>query len=256
MRIAVFGGTGRAGKRIVERLSAAGHHPVAASPSSGANTLTGKGLDAALAGADALIDATDASRGDPVNFFTQSTHTLLEHASRHGVRHHVLLSVVGADRMPEARYMRAKAAQEALVRQSGIAHTIVRATQFHDFIPELARVFTVGGAVRVPDADMQPVALTELAGFIAAIVASRPANGIVEIGGPEVLSIADAITRMTGSGADPLRVEPDADVLYFGARLRRDTLLPGPGALLGQVKLGRGPGARVADQRRTPPVSS
>lgn len=237
LRVAVFGGTGRAGTKIVERLTAAGHHPSAASPSSGVDSLTGRGLDAALAGADALIDATDAPAGDPLSFFTQSTRTLLDHAVRHGVRHHVLLSIVGADRMPGARYMQAKVAQEEMVKHAGVAHTIVRATQFHEFIPELARVFSVGSVVRVPDADMQPVALTDLAEFVAAITAAAPANGVLEVGGPEALSIADAIGRV-GCAAGAVRVEPAKDVLYFGARLERDTLLPGPGALLGRVRLG------------------
>lgn len=237
MKIVVVGGTGRAGARIGARLAAAGNEVVAASPSMGIDAVTGEGLDAALAGAEVVIDAGNAPGADPLEYFTRSTETLLRLESRRGVGHHVLLSIVGVDRMADSPYMRAKVAQEQLVRGSRVPHTIVRATQFHEFVPALAERFSAGDVVRVPAARMQPIALDDVAELVAEYATASPANSIVEIGGPEPMPIAEAVRRVLARAGGIQRVESSADVLYSGARIEDDTLLPGPGARLGREPL-------------------
>lgn len=227
----VVGGSGRSGSRILAQLSATGHDARGASRSSGVDTVTGAGVAQAVAGADVLVDASDP-RGDALEFFTRSTATLLEHGRRAGVRHHVVLSVVGADRMPDAPYMRAKVAQEELVRRSGIPFTIVRATQFHEFLPDLVDVFSAGDVVRVPQARMQPVAVEDVAELVAGVATGAPLNETMELGGPEPMSFAEAIARVTSR-----RVVMDQAVKYFGAALQDDTLLPARHARLGKTRL-------------------
>jgi uncharacterized protein YbjT (DUF2867 family) len=204
---------------------------MAASPSTGVDTITGKGVADALAGRDVVIDAT-ANRDDAMEFFTRSTRTLLEHERRAGTRHHVVLSVVGADRMPGSEYMRAKVAQEDLVARSGIPWSIVRATQFHDFIPTLATVFDTGDGIRVPQARIQPVSVDDAAGILAEIAVGNPLNGTIEVAGPEAMTFRDAIARVTKRP-----VVADVAVTYFGAALSDDTLLPQHAARLGTTRL-------------------
>ena len=237
VKIAVIGGTGRAGSRIVARLAATGHEAVAASPSTGVDTLTGAGLDGVLAGTGVVIDVSNASGGDPVAYFTRSTHTLLGHAARQGVRHHVLLSVVGADRMTDSPYMRGKVQQEELVRRGAIRYSIVRATQFHEFIPAIADAFADGDGVRVPACDMQPVALDDVAEVIVSVAGGEPLERTIEIAGPEAMPMAEAVRRSLRSGGEQRLVETDPEVRYFGARVERDTLLPGRGARIGHIRL-------------------
>lgn len=232
MKITVVGGGGQAGSRIVERLIAAGHDARSASPSSGVDTLSGAGVAQALADAVVVVDAT-APRDDALDFFTRSTQTLLHHGRRAGVRHHVVLSVVGADRMMDAPYMRGKVAQEDLVRRSGIPYSIVRATQFHHFIRILADVFTAGDVVRVPAAHVQPVSVDDVATVVAEVAVGAPLNGTIDIAGPERITFAEAIAR----AAPGRQVAMDPAVKYFGATLDEDTLLPAAGARLGRVRL-------------------
>lgn len=248
MKITVLGGTGRAGARIVARLAADGHQVVAASRSTGTDALTGQGLDAALAGAAAVVDAGNAPTDDPASYFARSTRGLLDAAKRQGVRHHLLLSVVGADRM-DTPYMRGKVAQEELVRSSGTGYTIVRATQFHEFIPELADTFADGSVIRVPEARMQPVALEDVAELIATLAPAPPLNRMVEIGGPEAMTVADAVRRVVDARVP---VIPDRGVSYFGATLGDDTLLPGADAHLGRRLLPHLPSAAGARAPRVP----
>ena len=239
MKITVLGGTGRAGARIAARLAAGGHEVVAASRSTGVDTLTGRGLDAALSGAAAVVDASNAPTADPASYFARSTRALLDAANRQGVRYTLLLSVVGADRM-DTPYMRGKVLQEELVGSSGTGHTIVRATQFHEFIPDLANAFAAGSVIRVPDARMQPVALEDVAELVAMLAAAPPLNGMMEVAGPEAMTIAAAVSSAV-NGRMP--VIPDRDVTYFGATLREDTLLPGTNARLGRRRLANPPSA-------------
>ena len=232
MKIVVAGGSGRAGSRIVARLAAGGHEVVSASPSTGVDTLTGTGLAEALSECRVVIDAT-APRENAQDFFTRSTRTLIDQERRADVRHHVLLSVVGADDMPGSDYMRAKVAQEELVRDSGIPYSIVRATQFHDFIPTLADVFATGDVIRVPLARLQPVSIEDVASVIADVALGPPINGIIDVAGPEAMSFADAIARVT-----PRRVVMEPNVGYFGATLADSTLLPRHATRLGTTRLG------------------
>ena len=237
MKIVIVGGTGRAGSRIAARLADRGHDVLVASPSLGVNALTGDGLATALAGRDVVIDTSNGTDGDPLEYFTRSTRQLLRHESSLGITHHVVLSIVGVDRMPDSPYMRAKLAQEQLVQAAGIGYTIVRATQFHEFIPALAELFAAGDAIRVPAARMQPIALDDVAEMVSRLALAPAVNSIVEIGGPEAMPIAEAVRRVLAREGKGGRVEPSSDVLYSGARLEDDTLLPATNALLGHVSL-------------------
>ena len=233
MRIVVAGGGGRAGSRIVARLASAGHDVRGVSRADGVDTITGAGVAQALAGCMVVVDAT-APREDALEFFTKSTRTLLEHGRNAGVHHHVVLSVVGADRMPDSPYMRAKVAQENLVRESGIPFSIVRATQFHDFVATFAEVFADGDVVRVPNARLQPVSVDDVATIVADIATAPPLNGTIDIGGPEAMTFAEALARVSPGRA----VVTDDSVTYFGAALHDDTLLVRPPARLGAERLG------------------
>lgn len=213
-------------------LTSAGHDVLSASRSSGVDVLTGAGLASALAGREVIVDAT-APRSDALEFFTRSTRALIEHGSGAGVRHHLVLSVAGADRMPDSAYMRAKVAQENLVRESGIPFSIVRATQFHDFVATFPDVFADGDVVRVPAALIQPVSVDDVARIVADIATSPALSGSIDVGGPEAMTFAEAINRV----APERRVVADADVTYFGAALQDDTLLVREPARIGSERL-------------------
>ena len=234
MKLLVVGGGGRAGARIVAYLAASGHGVRGVSRSTGVDTVSGAGVAEALGSTDVVIDTT-APRSDALEFFTRSTQTLIEHGRRAGVRHHLVLSVVGADRMQDSPYMRAKVAQEDLVRRSGLPFTIVRATQFHDFVATFADVFADRDVVRVPDARLQPVALDDVAAVVGELATARPLNDTIDVAGPEVITFAEAISRI----APERRVLVDGSVRYFGAALRDGTLLPGRSGRLGTQRLAR-----------------
>src|SRR5262249_22116321 len=219
MKITVVGATGQIGSKVVELLTAAGHDVVAASRASGADVLTGEGLDAALSGAAGLGDVTNSPsfEDDPVMaFFTASSTNLVAAATRAGVEHYVALSIVGVDHLPESGYMRAKVVQEKIIVESGLPYTIVRATQFHEFAEMITDALFVGSEVHAPDALIQPIAAADVSAVVARVAGEAPVNGIVTIGGPEKISFADlARAVLAKRGADtPVVVDPAAT--YFG----------------------------------------
>ncbi|GAB7046214.1 SDR family oxidoreductase [Catenuloplanes indicus] len=237
MRIVVIGGTGLIGTKVVARLTAEGHEAAAASPSSGVDSITGQGLDTALAGADVVVDVTNAPAwGDEevLRFFTASTGNLLAAAQKAGVRHHVAVSIVGADRLPGSGYLRAKVAQEQLIKESGVPYTIVRATQFFEFIAGIAQNSTVGTEVRIAPAKFQPVAADDVAALVAEVATGPAANRTVQVAGPEVFAFPEIVARALAG--DPRTVVADPEAGYFGAALPDDGLIPVPGtARLGAI---------------------
>ncbi|WP_308798916.1 SDR family oxidoreductase [Agromyces silvae] len=238
MRIVVIGGTGLIGSRVVTALTELGHEAIPASPNSGVNTLTGEGVAEALAGADVVVDVSNSpsfADDDVLAFFTTSTTNLLEAERAAGVRHHVALSVVGADRLPDSGYLRAKVAQERLITDSGQPYTIVRATQFYEFVGRIADEATVDGVARLSTGLMQPIAAAEVSLTVARAAAGTPVNRIVEIGGPEQLPMAEFIGRALGQRGDTREVVADPEAPYFGTLLRGDELTPGPDAQLSSL---------------------
>jgi len=240
MRIVVVGGSGLVGDKVMTALDEAGHQAVAASPAFGIDAFTGEGFDEAMAGADVVIDVSNAPAwGDEkvLQFFTTVTRNALKAGRRAGARHHVALSVLGCDRLPESSYMRAKVAQEDLIRNAGVPFTIVRSTQFMQFLARVAGASPDGDVVRAPDTHVQPIATVEVARFVAAAATEPPAHGVVEVAGPEALPFADAIARVLAARGDRRRVVVDPDARYFGAVVRGDALLPGPEARIATLRL-------------------
>jgi uncharacterized protein YbjT (DUF2867 family) len=210
---------------------------VAASRRTGVDAVTQDGLAAALEGADLVIDAGNSPSfedDDVMAFFTTTTANLLAAEQAAGVKHHIALSVVGCDRLIDSGYMRAKVAQEKLIQDGVMPYTIVRATQFFEFVPVIAYVATDGDAVRVPDAHIQPVATDDVARAVHGIAAGAPVNGVVEVAGPEAYAFEELIRQALGD--DPRQVVVDADARYFGAALGDGSLLPGADAQLGETR--------------------
>lgn len=239
MRVVVVGGTGLVGHQVVALLRDRGHEVVVAAPGTGVDAVTGAGLDAALAGADVVVDVANARTLDDAGvlaFFTAATRRLLAAGRAAGVRHHVVLSVVGADRL-DAGYLRAKLAQEELVRAAGSGWTVVRATQFHEFVPVLLDALTDGDVVRVPPADLQTVASADVARVVADVAVGPALDGVLEVAGPERRACADVARAVLAAHGDPRVVEVDASATYFGAVPDRDALVPRGAARLGTVTL-------------------
>lgn len=235
MKIVVIGGTGLIGSKVVAKLVANGHEAVAASPGSGVNTLTGEGLAEAFAGANAVVDVSNSpsfADADVLAFFTTSTRNQLAAEREAGVRHHVALSVVGSDRVPESGYLRAKVAQERLIAESGIPWSIVRATQFYEFVGRIADEATVGDTARLTPALIQPMAAEDVASVVARVASGEPTREILEIGGPERFGMDELVRVAFAHRKDPRKVVSDPDARYFGARLPDTSLLPGPRAQL------------------------
>lgn len=240
MKVVVVGGTGLIGSKVVQRLREHGHEALPASPDTGVNTLTGEGLAQVLAGADVVVDVSNSPSFEDaavLNFFQTSTSNILAAEKRAGVRHHVALSVVGTDRLSESGYMRAKQAQEKLIRESGIPCSIVHATQFFEFVPRIADDLTVGTEVRVPPVLFQPIAAEDVARTVARISVGTPLNGVIEVGGPEQFRFDEIIRRALAARKDPREVIADPKARYFGAVLGERTLVPDEGARLGEVTL-------------------
>jgi uncharacterized protein YbjT (DUF2867 family) len=240
MRIVVVGGSGLIGDKVMTALHDAGHQAVAASPAFGIDAFTGEGLDEAMAGADVVVDVSNAPdwKDEKVlEFFTTVTRNALKAGRRAGARHHVALSVLGCDRLPESGYMRAKVAQEELIRGAKVPFTIVHSTQFMEFMARVADAGAEGDVVRVPDAHVQPIAAVEVAGFVAAVATEPPANGVVEIAGPDAFGFEDAIARVLAARSDRRRVVADTEARYFGTAVRGDVLLPGPQARITTLRL-------------------
>jgi uncharacterized protein YbjT (DUF2867 family) len=238
MKILVIGGSGLIGSKVVTRLRALGHEANPASPSSGVNTITGEGLDAAMAGVDTVLDLSNSpsfADNDVLEFFRTSGQKIAAAELKAGVKHHVALSVVGADRLPDSGYLRAKVVQETLIRDSGVPYTIVRSTQFFEFLKGIVQASAKGESVHLSTGYMQPVASDNVADAMTVATVGAPANGIVEIGGPDKIRMAELVQRFLAATRDPLQVIPDPKALYFGTVLEDDSLVPGPGAKLGKI---------------------
>jgi uncharacterized protein YbjT (DUF2867 family) len=239
LKIVVIGGSGLIGTKLVNNLRERGHNVVAASPKSGVNTLTGEGLAAALAGAQVVVDvANSPSFADDavMEFFQKSGRNLLAAEAAAGVGHHVALSIVGTDRVPTSGYLRAKVAQENLITASKTPYTIVRATQFFEFVQGIAAAATEGQTVRLPSALMQPIAADEVAAALTRVALEPPANGIVEIAGPEKIGQDELVRRFLRATGDTRTVVTDPKAKYFGAVLDDQSLTPGANARLGVVR--------------------
>lgn len=236
MKIVVIGGTGLIGSKLVNLLSSKGHKVLSASPNSGVNTITGEGLADALAGADVVVDVSNSpsfENAAVLKFFQTSTANVLAAETNSGVKHHVALSIVGADRLSDSGYMRAKVAQESLVRAGKVPYTILRSTQFFEFIDRIAEPSPDGKSVTVSNALFQPIAADNVVEALADIAISKPANAIVEIGGPERLRMGDLVQRVASAKADPRAVVIDAHTRYFGATLDDHSLVAGNAARIG-----------------------
>lgn len=229
MKFVVIGGTGLIGSKVVSRLREQGHEAVAAAPSTGINILTGEGLDAAMAGADVVVDLANSPSFEDaavLEFFQTAGRNVLAAEARAGVGHHLALSVVGTEKLSASGYFRAKIAQEELIRASGLPYTIVHSTQFFEFLPGIIQSGSEGEAVRLPTALVQPIASEDVAAAVARLALQPPANGIVEIAGPEREPLSDLARRFMNIVQDPREVIGDAHARYFGAELQDDTLVP------------------------------
>jgi uncharacterized protein YbjT (DUF2867 family) len=239
MKIVVIGGSGLIGTKLVSRLRQKGHEVVAASPNSGVNTITGEGLADALAGAHVVVDVANSPSFEDravLEFFQTSGRNLLAAEAVAGVKHHVALSVVGSDRLPDSGYLRAKMAQESLIKASKIPYTIVRSTQFFEFVPGIAQSATVEQTVRLSPAHLQPIASDDVADAVADATLGAPVNGTIEIAGPERIPLDELARRYLRATKDPRQVVADAHARYFGAELNDQSLTPGENPHLGSIR--------------------
>jgi uncharacterized protein YbjT (DUF2867 family) len=235
MKVVVIGGTGLIGSKLVALLRRRGEEVLAASPDSGVNTITGDGLAAALAGAQVVVDVSNSPSFEDaavMKFFQTSTGNLLAAEADAGVRHHVALSVVGADRMPDSGYMRAKVAQEDLIKNSRVPYTILRSTQFFEFLARIADSMGDDKTVRVPAAFVQPLVSDDVVSALADIVIRPPANGTLEIAGPEKFRLDELVSRVLSAKHDSRKVIGDVHARYFGTELDDRSLVPGSGPVL------------------------
>jgi uncharacterized protein YbjT (DUF2867 family) len=239
MKIVIIGGTGLIGKKVVNNLRRRGQEVVAASPSSGVNTVTGEGLTEALKDAQVVVDVANAPSWEDkevMEFFQTEGRNLLGAEKEAGVRHHIALSIVGAERLPASGYLRAKLAQENLIKASGIPFTIVRSTQFFGFVKGIIQSATEGQTVRLSPAFMQPIAADDVAAALTGFALSKPLNGIVEIAGPEPIRMDEFAQRFLSATRDPRKVTTDANALYFGTELKDHSLTPGKNARLAPTR--------------------
>jgi uncharacterized protein YbjT (DUF2867 family) len=239
MKIVVIGGSGLIGSKLVEKLREAGHDSLPASPDTGVDTLTGEGLQEALEGAQVVVDVSNAPAWDDaavMDFFRTSSRNLLAAEAAAGVKHHVALSVVGADRLAESGYMRAKIAQEETVKAGSVPFTILRATQFFEFIGRMADAGVNGGTIQLAPVLVQPEAADDVAAALADLATSEPLNGIVELAGPEQFRLDELARRVLRANNDPRRVTADVHARYFGAELDEHSLTPGDGARIAPTR--------------------
>lgn len=238
-KIVVIGGTGLIGSKVVTKLGERGYEVVPASPNSGVNTLTGEGLAEVLKGASVVVDVSNSPSfddGPVMEFFQTSTRNLLSYEAAAGVGHHVALSVVGSDRLPDSGYLRAKVAQEKLIEESSIPFSIVRATQFFEFLGRIADSATEGNTIRLPSVGFQPLAADDVASAVSKVAIGPPLNAIVEVGGPDQFCFDEFISRGLKARKDPREVIADPHARYFGAELSERSLVPSDGALLGETR--------------------
>ncbi len=239
MKVVIIGGSGLIGSKLVARLREQGHDAVPASPDSGVNTLTGEGLAKALEGANVAVDVSNSPSFEDaavLKFFQTSTGNLLAAEAAAGVGHHVALSVVGSDRAPDSGYLRAKVAQEKLIAASRIPYTIVRSTQFFEFLKRIADEATDGNTVRIAPVMFQPIAADDVAKSVARVAVSAPVNGIVEIAGPQQFRFDEFIRLGLSAPQDPRVVIADPHAHYFGMELGERSLVPDAGASLGEIR--------------------
>lgn len=240
MKIVIIGGTGLIGSKVAAQLAALGHEAVPAAPTTGVNTLTGEGLAAVLNGADVVVDVSNSPSFDDaavMEFFQTSTRNVIEAEARAGVRHHVLLSIVGSSRLPYSGYMRAKVAQEKLVRESSIPYSIVHATQFFEFIGRIADSATEGNTVRIAPVLFRPMAADDVASAVSMVAVGEPLYGDVDVAGPEQFRFDELVRRVLKARNDPRVVVADPEATYFGTLLAERSLVPGDDAGLGMTTL-------------------
>ncbi len=252
MKLVVIGGTGLIGSKLVSKLREQGHEAVPASPDTGVNTLTGEGLAEVLQGASVVVDVSNSPSFEDaavMKFFTTSTRNLLEVARAAGVTHYVALSVVGTERIPDSPYLRAKNAQETLIKAAGIPYSIVHATQFFEFVTRIADEATVGTTVRLPPVFIRPMAADDVAKAVGSIAVGAPVNGIVEVAGPQQFQFDDLIRRGLGARNDPREVVVDPHARYFGAELGERSLVPAADARLGETRFEEWLGQPVLQRR-------
>jgi uncharacterized protein YbjT (DUF2867 family) len=239
MKIVVIGGTGLIGSKLVNKLRAQGHEAIAASPNFGVNTLTGEGLAEVLKDASIVVDVTNSPSWEDaavLNFFETSTRNQLSYEAAAGVGHHVALSVVGTERLLASGFFRAKMAQENLIKSSSIPYTIIRATQFFEFVKGIADFSTEGNKVRLPTALIQPMSADDVATAVARIAVGSPVNGTVEVGGPQQFHLDELVRQALAANKDPREVVADPQARYYGVEVHERTLVPDDGAQLGQTR--------------------
>jgi uncharacterized protein YbjT (DUF2867 family) len=239
MKIVVIGGTGLIGSKLVEKLRADGHEPLAAAPETGVNTLTGEGVAEALEGAAVVVDVANAPVWDDaavLDFFQTTSRNVLAAEVAAGVKHHVILSVVGADRLPDSGYLRAKIAQEETAKAGTVPYTILRAAQFFEFIGRIADSSVDKDTVRLAPVFVQPESADDVAAALADIAVGEPANGVIELGGPERFRLDELVRRVLRANNDPRPVTADVHARYFGAELADDSLTPGSDARIAPTR--------------------
>jgi uncharacterized protein YbjT (DUF2867 family) len=248
MKIVVIGGTGLIGSKLVTKLGEQGHEMVAASPGTGVDTLTGEGLADALAGASVVIDVSNSPSFEDsavMSFFATSTRNLLAAEAAAGIGHHVALSVVGTERLPESGYFRAKVAQEQLIEKSAIPYSIVHATQFFEFVGSIADAATAGGTVRLAPVFFQPIAGDDVAQAVGRVAVGSPLNGRVEVAGPERFRMDEFFREALAARHDPREVVTDPHARYFAAELSEGSLVPAGDAILAETRYSDWPGRTV-----------
>lgn len=239
MKIVVIGGTGLIGSKLVQNLRERGHDALAAAPSTGVNSITREGLAQAMDGADIVVDVANAPSWEDqavLDFFETSSRNLLAAEAAAGVRHHVALSIVGSERLPENGYFRAKVAQENLIKASGIPYTILRATQFFEFVGGIAQAATIGEEVCVSPALIQPMASDDVVAALTDVTLAAPVNGTVEVAGPAAMPLDELVRRFLRATQDTRKVVPDVHARYFGSVLDDQSLTPGKNPRLGAIR--------------------
>ena len=242
MKIVIIGGTGLIGSKTAERIRKKGHEVIAASPSTGVNTITGEGLAETLKHAEVVIDLANSPSFEDkavLDFFQTSGKNLMAAEKEARVKHHVALSIVGADRLPDSGYLRAKVAQEKIIRESGIPYTIVRSTQFMEFLDGIAQAAMADGTARLPTGYLQPIASDDVADFVAEAALAAPTNAIIEIAGPERARLCDFVARYLKASGDPRTVVADPNAHYFGTKLEDGSLVSDNNPRIGRVDFDR-----------------